>query len=93
MGGFNSQQTQSLDEFELQAAHYNMACAYAQLGQPQDSIQALETAFQSGFDNFATVRDDPDLDPVKSEKEFQKLMEKYESKKGFNPFGFLGGKS
>lgn len=31
-GGTESQNVMQLDEFELQAAHYNMACAHAQLG-------------------------------------------------------------
>lgn len=31
-GGMESSRVLTLDEFELQAAHYNMACAYAQLG-------------------------------------------------------------
>lgn len=31
-GGLESSRILSLDEFELQAAHYNMACAYARLG-------------------------------------------------------------
>ena len=92
MGGFESNAVQSLDEFEMQAAHYNMACAYAQLGQLPESIQSLETAFKAGFDNYATVRGDPDLDPIKKEKDFEALMEKYEPKKGFNPFGLFGGK-
>lgn len=93
MGGFESSAIQSLDEFELQACHYNMACAHAQLNQLQESINSLEMAFQAGFDNYATVRGDPDLDPIKKEKDFEKLMEKYEPKKGFNPFGLFGGKS
>ena len=32
MGGYESQNVYPLDEFELQAAHYNIACAHAQLG-------------------------------------------------------------
>ena len=69
-----------------------MACAHAQLGNLQDSIFALQTAFENGFDNFSTVRGDPDLDPVKGEREFDKLMDAYEPKKGgFNPFGLFGG--
>jgi tetratricopeptide (TPR) repeat protein len=32
MGGFESQNVFPLDEFELQAAHYNIACVHAQLG-------------------------------------------------------------
>lgn len=91
-GGMESRNVETLDEFELQAAHYNMACAQAQLGNVQESIFALQTAFENGFDNFSTVRGDPDLDPVKEEKEFEKLMEAYEPKKGgFNPFGLFGG--
>jgi len=91
-GGTESRNVNTLDEFELQAAHYNMACAHAQLGNPQEAILALQTAFENGFDNFSTVRNDPDLDPIKKEREFEKLMETYEPNKGFNPFGFLGKK-
>ena len=90
MGGFESKEKNSLDEFELQAAHYNMACAHAQLGNLGDAIGSLEIAFQNGFDNYATVRSDPDLGPIQNEKDFLVLMESYDQKKGFNPFGFLG---
>jgi hypothetical protein len=31
-GGLESQNVLTLDDFELQAAHYNMACAHARLG-------------------------------------------------------------
>ena len=31
-GGTESKGVEMLDEFELQAAHYNMACAHARLG-------------------------------------------------------------
>ena len=31
-GGTESQRVMTLDDFELQAAHYNMACAHSQLG-------------------------------------------------------------
>jgi hypothetical protein len=52
----------------------------------------LSKAFANGFDNYSTVRGDPDLDPVKQESDFEKLMEAYEPQKGFNPFGFFGKK-
>jgi hypothetical protein len=52
----------------------------------------LKKAFENGFDNFNTVRGDPDLDPIKKEKDFLKLMEGYEPGSSFNPFGFLGKK-
>ena len=33
-GGLQSQTVYSLDEFELQAAYYNMACIHSKLGDP-----------------------------------------------------------
>lgn len=36
VGGTESQRVLTLDEFELQAAHYNMACAHARLGNPNE---------------------------------------------------------
>lgn len=91
-GGTESQKVLSLDDFELQAAHYNMACAHARLGNLDDSIANLAKAFENGFDNYATVRGDPDLDPIKREADFERLMDAYDSKNGFNPFGFFGKK-
>ena len=35
-GGTDSQNVMTLDDFELQAAHYNMACAHARLGNLDD---------------------------------------------------------
>lgn len=91
MGGYESKKTVTLDEFELQAVHYNMACAYAQLALSAECVQALSQAFDNGFDNFSTVRADPDLESVKGTAAFDALMEKYEPKtKGFNPFGLFG---
>ena len=92
MGGFESKNTLTLDEFELQAAYYNMACAYSQLNQKLDAVQSLKSAFENGFDNYSTVRADPDLDPIKGTSEFEQMMEKVEPKKGFNPFGLFGTK-
>jgi hypothetical protein len=89
IGGFDSNNRRLLDEFELQAAYYNMACAHAQLQQIAESVAALKSAFDNGFDNYATVRGDDDLDPIKDSPEFEALMEKNDPKKGFNPFGLF----
>ncbi len=35
-GGTDSRKVMLLDDFELQAAHYNMACAHARLGNLND---------------------------------------------------------
>ena len=90
-GGTESKSVQTLDEFEIQAAYYNMACAHAQLNAPDESLAALRTALENGFDNFATVRSDPDLALLQqaAASDFEALMEEFEPQKGFNPFGLF----
>lgn len=86
-GGTDGKLLQTLDEFELQAAHYNIACAYSRLGKIDECCSSLENAFISGFDNYETVRADPDLSSVHDAMEFENLMEQYDSKRGI--FGFF----
>jgi hypothetical protein len=93
IGGFETKNIAILDEFEIQAANYNMACAYAQLGQVEAALTALRAAFDAGFDNYATVRADPDLTTVQTTDAFRALLDEYEPKtRGFNPFGFFSGR-
>lgn len=53
------------------------------------AVANLKIAFDNGFDNYATVRADPDLALLVGDSDFDALMEKVDSQKGFNPFGFL----
>ena len=89
-GGTTDQFIQTLDEFEYQAAHYNLACTYSRLGDVGESVNNLRKAFENGFDNYATVRADPDLEYVRDSKEFERLMEEVDPRRGFNPFGVFG---
>lgn len=75
-------------ECEVRDGSDNAHAAFYSLIQ---SIANLAKAFENGFDNYSTVRGDPDLDPIKREADFEKLMDAYETK-GFNPFGFFGKK-
>ncbi|KAL9188966.1 hypothetical protein ACHAXT_011456 [Thalassiosira profunda] len=86
-GGTEGRSVQNLDEFEYQAAHYNMACANAALGNIGEAVANLRKAFEYGFDNYATVRADPDLASVRGSAEFERLMEEFDPRRGFNPFG------
>ena len=46
-GGTESRKVLTLDDFELQAAHYNMACAHARLGNIDDvSADGMITALE-----------------------------------------------
>ena len=85
-GGLQSQTVYTLDEFELQAAYYNMACIYSKLGDTTNAVDNLRNAFQNGFDNYATVRGDPDLKPVQDTPEFDELMNEFDPKKLFGLF-------
>lgn len=89
-GGTDSQKVMTLDDFELQAVYYNMACANSRLGNVSGAIVNLEKAFQNGFDNYSTVRGDPDLDSIKQSRDYKMLMDAYDGKGGgFNPFGLF----
>lgn len=79
-GGTQDRFVQNLDEFEFQAAHYNVACAHACLGNVGDAVNNLQKAFEYGFDNFATVRADPDLGSLEGTREFEALMKKWDPK-------------
>lgn len=81
-GGTEGKIVYTLDEFESQAAHYNIACAYASLDKVSEACTSLEQAFKFGFDNYATVRADPDLEMLEGEPEFDNLMARFD-KKGF----------
>jgi len=87
-GGTTGRSVQTLDEFEFQAAHYNMACAHAAMGQAGACLADLRQAFAYGFDNYAAVKADPDLSSVRGTPEFERLMAEVEPK--FNPFGLFG---
>ncbi|KXZ46479.1 hypothetical protein GPECTOR_43g915 [Gonium pectorale] len=63
---------------EEQAALYNMACAYAQTGQVASSLTCLEAVLESGFEDYATMRSDPDLAPARGPA-FEELLGRYDS--------------
>merc|ERR1719223_1051787 len=73
-----------LDEFEYQAAHYNIACAYSKLDRIPDAVVSLGKAIDYGFNNLDTMKADPDLRSIQGSPEFQVLMKKHETK-SFNP--------
>jgi hypothetical protein len=54
---------------------YNLACARAQLGKGEAAVEALERAAAAGFGDFALLRRDPDLDPVRALPRYKALVE------------------
>ncbi|XP_065009105.1 protein MET1, chloroplastic-like [Musa acuminata AAA Group] len=63
---------------ESSIASYNVACCYSKLNQIQAGISALEDALVAGYDDFKTIRNDPDLANVRASEEFEPLMKKFD---------------
>ncbi|MCB0547693.1 MAG: tetratricopeptide repeat protein [Phaeodactylibacter sp.] len=58
-------------------APYELARIYAISGKIRDALTALELAFSNGFSDADFVREDPDLEEVRSTERFDELMEIY----------------
>lgn len=53
---------------------YNVACGYALLGQNEEALDWLETSIKAGFSKIDHLRKDPDLDGLRNEKRYKKLL-------------------
>lgn len=58
-------------------AMYNIACGFAQLNDKDNALTWLERALSLGFDRTDLLRNDSDLDPVRSDARFQQLLRKF----------------
>lgn len=54
--------------------HYNAACFYSQMGEKPMAFQSLRTAIAAGYENYEWLQRDTDLDPIRDEPEYGKLM-------------------
>lgn len=57
---------------------YNLACSYSQLGHIESAFEALEAAVRKGYQNFDHLRNDRDLDNLKKDARFYKLLEQFD---------------
>jgi len=51
-------------------AWYNLACLHARAGHGQEALHALDEAFDAGFADFASMREDPDLASLRDDPRF-----------------------
>lgn len=61
------------------ATAYNMACAHALLGETEEALARLETAVENGFQQFATMRSDADLESLRADDRFVELLTRVEA--------------
>jgi tetratricopeptide (TPR) repeat protein len=61
-------------------AHYNLACSYALLKRPDQAIQALRKAIEVGYRDFRYLRQDKDLDSIRSDPRYKELLREFEAR-------------
>jgi tetratricopeptide (TPR) repeat protein len=60
-------------------AHYNLACSYALLKRPDQSLKILRRAVELGYRDFRYMREDHDLDSIRHDPRFRQLLREYEN--------------
>lgn len=58
--------------------HYSLACGYARLNRPDQSIRSLRRALELGFRDFGYIHEDHDLDPVRHDPRFRQLLGEFD---------------
>jgi tetratricopeptide (TPR) repeat protein len=61
-------------------AHYNLACSYALLNRPDQSLKVLRRAVELGYRDFRYMREDHDLDSVRHDPRFRELLLEFENR-------------
>lgn len=59
-------------------AWYNMACAHALSGQKEKALEALAQAVEKGFADPDHIKNDKDLDSLRGDPEFEKILKRAE---------------
>lgn len=57
--------------------HYNLTAYYSQQKQLDRALDSLDMALKLGFDDYDTLRKDPDLENLRQHPEFRKVLEKH----------------
>ena len=61
--------------------YYNLACSLSSLERIDESLDALKLAFELGYKDFSYLLGDPDLDNVRRDPRFKKLLERRTGKR------------
>jgi tetratricopeptide (TPR) repeat protein len=60
-------------------AHYNLACSYALLQRPDQSLKTLRKAVELGYRDFRYMREDHDLDSIRHDPRFRQILRDFEN--------------
>jgi hypothetical protein len=53
---------------------YNAACFYSRIGENKLAVEALKGAVSAGFEYYGWIKADPDLENIRSESGYIKLL-------------------
>ncbi len=67
-------------EVDIKGNYYDAACLYSIMDEKDKAIDYLRRALDKGFRRFAHIRRDRDLDNIRNEEEFKRLIDEYEQK-------------
>lgn len=60
--------------------HYNLACGYAQQGEEKKALQELKIAMEVGFNQPDWAEEDPDLESIRMNEQFHKIVNQMREK-------------
>ena len=66
---------------DVATAYYNTGCLHAQAGRKAEAVAAVARAVEAGFRDFDWILRDRELDPIRGEEEFKKLIPEPESQR------------
>jgi len=66
---------------ESRGIFYNLACDYSRLKDKTRAIAALKKAVENGYADLHSLETDPDLEPIRGEPEFQRILGDLRNKK------------
>jgi tetratricopeptide (TPR) repeat protein len=61
-------------------AHYNLACSFALLKRPEQSLKTLRRAVELGYRDFRYMKEDRDLDLIRHDPRFRQLLREFENR-------------
>lgn len=63
------------------SSNYDAACLYSLIGDKDTALDYLQTALQKGYCDFSHIETDSDLDNIRNEQRFIKVVKKYKTKR------------
>jgi tetratricopeptide (TPR) repeat protein len=61
-------------------AHYNLACSFALLKQPDQAIKTLRRAVELGYRDFRYMKQDRDLESIRRDPRFKQILREFEER-------------